>query len=48
MSPNFMQDELRKRAESGPVAWDLYLQLPEDGGLPLGRLGALARGPQAA
>ena len=31
LSPNFMQDELRKRAESGPVAWDLYLQLPEDG-----------------
>ena len=31
LPPNFMQDELRKRAEGGPVAWDLYLQFPEEG-----------------
>ena len=31
LSPDFMQDELRKRAASTPVAWDLYLQFPEEG-----------------
>lgn len=31
LSPDFMQDELRGRTGNGPVAWDLYLQLPEEG-----------------
>jgi catalase len=28
LTPNFLRDELRQRAEKGPVAWDLYLQFP--------------------
>ena len=29
LSPDFMQDDMRKRAESGQVAWDIYLQFPD-------------------
>lgn len=31
LTPNFLQAELRERAEAGPVSWDLYLQFPKEG-----------------
>ena len=31
LAPDFLQAELGQRAAGGPVAWDLYLQLPEPG-----------------
>lgn len=31
LTTNYLQDDLRRRAEKESVAWDLYLQLPEPG-----------------
>jgi catalase len=31
LTTDFLQEELRRRAEKGPVAWDAYLQFPEPG-----------------
>jgi catalase len=31
LTTDYLQDELRKRADQAPVAWDVYLQFPEEG-----------------
>jgi catalase len=31
LTSDYLQEELRERAEKGPVAWDVYLQFPEPG-----------------